>query len=99
MPRPSTSERYSSITVPSVAVTRNAVGVYQTRSMSMRASVPMTDAVLGPAARELTTRDDTAPPVWVAAIATSVSAPVSPRRPIARMPVIGPRTSHANDTG
>jgi hypothetical protein len=67
--------------------------------MSIRAFVPTTWAVFGPAARELVAIDETAPPAWTAAIATSVSAPVSPRRPTARISVIGPSTSHAKETG
>ena len=66
---------------------RNEVGVYQTASMSIRASVPMTWAVLGPAAWDAESDVDTAPEAWVKMVATSLSAPVGPRVALAAMVV------------
>ena len=85
--------------MPSGAVTRNDVGVYQTRSMSMRPSVPTTWAVFGPAARDEDSVVETAPDAWVKMVATSVSAPVPPRRAVAVIDVGAPSMSQANDTG
>src|SRR5690606_13856652 len=75
MPRPSSWERYSAMTEPSGPTTRNDVGQYQTRSMSIRALVPTIDAALGPAARDDDRVVETAPEAWVMTVATSASAP------------------------
>nr|BFF12134.1 hypothetical protein GCM10025699_34370 [Microbacterium flavescens] len=85
--------------MPSGAMTRNDVAVYQTRSMSRRASVPMMDAVFGPADREPEIDVDRAPDTWDMIVATSVSAPVSLRRAEAVRVRGSPRMSQANETG
>ena len=62
-------------------------GVYQTASMSIRASVPMMCAVLGPAEWDAEIVVDTAPDACVKIVATSLSAPVGPSVALAAMVV------------
>ena len=48
IPRPSDRPSNSSMTLSSGSMTRIVVGVYQTESISTRASMPITAAVFGP---------------------------------------------------
>ena len=75
------------------------MAVYQTRSTSIRPSVPMMCAVLGPTPREEEIDVDSAPSGCLMMVATSVSVPVSPRRASAVTETGAPSMSQAKETG
>ena len=97
--RPVIADAYSSSVLPSGAMRRKDVALYQTEAMSMRASVPMIEAVFGPAERDPEIEVDRAPEACDMIVATSESAPVSPSRADAVMASGSSRMSHANEIG
>ncbi len=73
--------------------------MYQTRSISMRASVPTICAAFKPAPRDDDTVVEIAPPACTKVVATSASLPASERRARAVMRSGSPSTSTAKEIG